>query len=49
MDAAYGNAYPRAHARAPLGPKKTAPLYIFSVGNGYVGVNTKTGKVKPLT
>lgn len=36
--------------RAPLGPVKLPPLYIFTVEEqGYIAVNTWTGMVSPLT
>jgi hypothetical protein len=47
--AGYRDGFSAVTLRAPLGPKKTAPLYIFTVGGSFVGVNTKTGKVKPLS
>ena len=35
--------------RRPLGPERTAPLYIFGVENGrFIAVNTKTGDVEPI-
>jgi hypothetical protein len=48
-DAGYDDGFSAVTLRAPLGPKATAPLYIFSVGNDFVGVNTKTRKVKQLS
>jgi hypothetical protein len=36
--------------RDPLGPQQTPPLYIFGLaGNDFVGVNTQTGRVAPLS
>ena len=36
--------------RNPLGPQRTAPLYIFGLkGEGFVAVNTKTEKVSPIS
>ena len=34
--------------RRPLGPERTAPLYIFGVDDGFIAVNTKTGDVEPI-
>jgi hypothetical protein len=47
--AGYDDGFSNVTLRAPLGPKAIPPLYIFAVDNGFVGVNTKNGKVKPLT
>jgi hypothetical protein len=47
--AGYRDGFSAVTLRAPLGPKTTPPLYIFTVGHDFVGVNTKTGKVKPLS
>jgi hypothetical protein len=32
--------------RNPLGPKESNPLYIFGFANGYVDVDTVTGRVR---
>ena len=34
--------------RNPLGPKKSNPLYVFTLGSKYVAVDTVTGKVSVL-
>jgi hypothetical protein len=48
-DAGYEDGFSNVTLRRPLGPKAIPPLYIFGVAEGgFVGVNTKTEKVKPL-
>jgi hypothetical protein len=47
--AGYGDGFANVTLRAPLGPKAVPPLYIFSIGDEFVAVNTKNGKVKPLS
>jgi hypothetical protein len=48
--AGFRDGFENVALRDPLGPDSTAPLYIFGLAdNSFVGVNTKTGKVKPLS
>jgi hypothetical protein len=47
--AGYRDGFAAVTLRSPLGPKTVPPLYIFAMQNGYVAVNTKNGKVKPIT
>lgn len=47
-DAGYRDGFFNVTLRSPLGPRKVAPLYIFSTGDGYVSVNTKTRRVAPI-
>ncbi len=46
--AGYRDGFDNVTLRSPLGPKSVPPLYIFDTADGFVGVNTKTGKVKVL-
>jgi hypothetical protein len=44
--AAFGGAFSAVTLRIPLGPNASStPLYIFTVGNRFVSVNTATGNV----
>jgi hypothetical protein len=45
--AGYRDGFANVTLRSPLGPK-APPLYIFDTADGFVGVNTKNGKVKVL-
>jgi len=48
--AGYRNGFYDVTLRKPLFPGVTVSSYIFTVGSGkYVGVNTKTGKVRPIS
>ena len=48
--AGYPNGFYDVTLRKPLFPGVTVPSYIFTVGSGrYVGVNTKTGKVRAIS
>jgi hypothetical protein len=49
-DAGFKDGFVNVTLRDPLGPKQTPPLYIFGLAdNNFVGVNTKTGRVAPLS
>ena len=49
-DAGFGQKFQGVTLRSPLGPEATPPLYIFTLADGdFVGVNTKTGAVEPLS
>lgn len=48
-DAGINQAFFGVTLRKPLGPQSTAPLYIFTLGDGsYAAVNTRTGEVQQL-
>ena len=46
--AGYRQGFFNVTLRNPLGPHRTAPFYIFGLANPFVGVNTKTGEVRPF-
>jgi hypothetical protein len=46
--AGYRRGFSGVTLRNPLGPKKSNPLYVFTLGSKYVAVDTVTGKVSVL-
>jgi hypothetical protein len=48
QDSGYRGGFFNVTLRSPIGPQKVAPLYIFSTGDGYISVNTKTRRVAPI-
>jgi hypothetical protein len=47
--AGYRQGFSAVTLRNPLGPKRSNPLYIFTVASKFVAVNTVTGKVSVLS
>lgn len=48
--AGYRRRFSSVTLRRPLGPRRTNPLYIFTLTDGrYVAVDTRTGTVRPFT
>jgi hypothetical protein len=47
--AGYRQGFNAVTLRNPLGPKRSNPLYIFTVSTKFVAVNTVTGKVSVLS